>query len=88
MGIAIIFILGVANFALHRAVLESGHSIVSIMQSGSSIFTPKVTLALEFALLLAAMLLVAYGVEGFGWTYGVYTLLNALTAWLILTKRI
>lgn len=88
MGIAIVFLLGIANFALHRAVLESGHAIVRTMRASDSIFTPRITLALEFGLLLAAMLLVAYGHSGWGLTYGIYTSLNALMAWLILTRRI
>ncbi len=88
MGIAIIFLLGVANFAMHRAVLESGHAMVRMMQEGSSIFSPRVTLSMEFGLLLVAMLLVAYGRTAWGWTYAGYTTFNAITAWLILTRRI
>lgn len=88
MGIAIIFVLGIVNFAMHRAVLESGHAIVRTMRESSSIFTARFTLGLEFGLLLVAMLLVAYGHTGWGWTYGIYTAINACTAWLILTRRI
>ncbi len=88
MGIALIFILGIANFALHRAVLDSGHAMVRTMRASSRLFEPRFTLAVEFGVLLLAMLLVANGVEGFGWAYAVYTALNALTAWLILTRRI
>ena len=35
-----------------------------------------------------AMLLVAYGRTAWGWTYAGYTSFNAITAWLILTRRI
>lgn len=88
MGIAVIFILGIANFALHSAVLNSGHSIVRTMQGGGGPVTSRFTLGLEFALLLAAMFLVANGYPGWGWTYGIYTAINAFTAWLILSGRI
>jgi uncharacterized protein (UPF0333 family) len=46
------------------------------------------SLALEFALLLAAMLLVASGHPGWAWAYLGYTALNGLTAWLLLSGRV
>lgn len=88
MGVAIIFLLGIANFAMHRAVLESGHEMVRIMSAEGSLFSPRITLGLEFALLLVAMLLVGNGFAIWGWAYGLYSCANGLTAWLILTRRI
>ncbi|GAA0265970.1 hypothetical protein GCM10009127_01690 [Alteraurantiacibacter aestuarii] len=88
MGVAIIFLLGIANFTMHRAVLESGHAMVRSIAAPGSVFGPRVTLALEFALLLAAMLLVGNGMALWGWAYALYTAGNGLAAWLILSRRI
>ncbi len=88
MAIIIVFLLGVANFAVHRAVLDSGHAIVSAMQPENGFFSARMTLSIEFVLLLAAMLLVASGSSGWGWAYAFYSLANGFAAWLILTRRI
>ena len=88
MAIAFVFLLGIANFAMHRAVLASGHRIVAAMQAGSSFFAPRMTLSIEFAVLVAAMLLVANGASGWGWVYGAYSVTNATAAWLILSRRV
>ena len=42
----------------------------------------------EFLVLLGAMLLVGTGSRGWAWAYAGYTALNAVAAWLILTRRI
>jgi hypothetical protein len=88
MAIVITFLLGIANFTLHRAVLESGHAMVRAMTGKGSLFTPRVTLAIEFGLLLISLLLVANGTEGWAWAYAFYTLANGVAAWLIVTRRI
>lgn len=87
-AILAIFILGVANFAMHKAVLESGHPLVAQLPWSVHRFGGRMTLAIEFLVLLGAMLLVGAGFTGWGWAYFGYTLLNALTAWLILTRRV
>jgi hypothetical protein len=86
--VIVIFVLGVANFAMHKAVLESGHPLVGQMPAIVHKLGGRVTLAAEFVLLLGAMLLVAAGHAGWGWTYLGYTALNAVAAWLILGRRI
>jgi hypothetical protein len=48
----------------------------------------KASMAAEFAILLAAMLLVANGHAGWGWAYFAYSAMNAVAAWLVLTGRI
>ncbi len=85
MWIVATFLLGIGNFALHKAVLESRHPLFE--QLGLAALT-KITLVLEFAALLGALLLVAYGQYFWGWTYLGYSLLNAGSGWLILTRRI
>lgn len=88
MAIALIFLLGVANFAMHRAVMESGHEMVRTMTSGGSPFSPRIMMVIEFCLLLVSLLLVAYGHTGWGWAYAIYSLANGAAAWAILTRRI
>ena len=88
MAIIFTFLLGIGNFAMHRAVLESGHPLMQ----GSSLFGQSrirwLTLTLEFVLLLAAMLLIESGRTGWGVIYWLYTGCNGIAAWLILTRRI
>lgn len=86
-----IAILGVFNFALHRAVLESGHPVfeqtVEPMPEFLEAWGGRLTFVAEFAVLVAAMLLAANGWPEMGWAYLAYTALNAMAAWLILRRR-
>ncbi|MFZ9394643.1 MAG: hypothetical protein ACO25F_01110 [Erythrobacter sp.] len=88
MAIAVIFLLGIGNFALHRAVLESRHPLLGQMPWFVNVMGGKLTLLTEFLVLLAALLLAANGWPGLAWAYLAYSGLNALAAWLILTDRI
>lgn len=88
MAIAVIFLLGIGNFALHRAVLESRHPLLGQMPWFVTVMGGKLTLLTEFLVLLAALLLAANGWPGLAWAYLAYSGLNALAAWLILTDRI
>lgn len=88
MAIAVIFLLGIGNFALHRAVLESRHPLLGQMPWFVHMLGGKLTLLTEFLVLLAALLLAANGWPGLAWAYLAYSALNALAAWLILTGRI
>ena len=88
LALAIIFLLGIANFALHRAVLESGHPMVGQMPSYVQLLGGRLTYIAEFLVLLAAMLLAANGWPGLVWAYGVYSALNAVSAWMILSGRV
>jgi hypothetical protein len=84
----ITFLLGIGNFALHRAVLESGHPMLVRAQWQWRSPLGRMSTALEFVLLLAALLLVAGGRTGWGIAYGIYSALNGLTVWLILSRRV
>ena len=86
--LALVFALGVANFALHKAVLESGHPMVGRMPWFVHMLGGKGSLVVEFLLLLGAMLLVGTGKPGWVWAYAGYSLLNVVAAWLILTRRV
>ena len=81
------FLFGVANFALHKAVLESGHPLLARMPFVTMI-GPRASLAAEFLVLLGAMLLVGSGNPAWAWAYLGYTMFNAVAAWLILTRRV
>ena len=88
LALIIIFLLGIGNFAIHRAVLESGHQLIEQLPGFASLFGGRLTLVAEFLVLFAALFLAANGWSGIAWAYGVYTGLNVGTAWLILTGRI
>lgn len=88
MSLVAIFILGVANFALHRAVLESRHPLLGRSPWYLHQLGGRVTFTTEFLLLFAALLLAAQGGTCVVWVYAGYGVLNALAAWLILTRRI
>ena len=88
MAVILIFILGIGNFALHTAVLESGPPLLGRMPWFVHMLGGRITLLSEFLVLLAAMLLVANGWPNLAWAYLLYTGLNLASAWLILTGRI
>lgn len=88
MWILVTFLLGIGNFALHKAVLESRHPFMDWMAAHGGKAGKRMTLALEFAVLLGAMLLVAYDGVWWGWAYAGYSLVNGIAGWLILARRI
>jgi hypothetical protein len=87
IALLLIFLLGIANFALHKAVLESGHPLLGRMPF-MNVLGPRASLIAEFLVLLGAMLLVGSGSLLWGWAYFGYTTFNALAAWLILSRRV
>ncbi len=88
MTLVIIFVLGIGNFALHGAVLGSGHPLLGRSPWYLHLLGGRVTLVSEFLLLFAAMLLTAQGWLCLGWAYAAYTALNAIGAWLIFSRRV
>jgi hypothetical protein len=88
MAILTLFILGIANFAMHKAVLESGHPLLSQMPWFFHLLSGRFSLFVEFVMLLAAMLMVASGSIAWAWVYAAYSALNGISAWLILTGRV
>jgi hypothetical protein len=88
MAIVMLFALGVANFAMHKAVLESGHPMVARTSVWTGLMGGKLGLGIEFIVLLGAMLMVDAGMTGWAWAYLVYSLLNAVSAWLILSGKL
>jgi hypothetical protein len=88
MLILVTFLLGVANFAVHRAVLDSGHPLMRQVPWFFHVMGGRFSLLVEFVMLLGAMLLVAGGSTGWAWFYTGYSVVNAMSAWLILTGRV
>ncbi len=88
MALVITFLLGVGNFAMHRAVLESRHPLLLELPGLIRLLGGRVSLVAEFVLLLGALLLVAYGHPGWGLAYLAYSALNGVAGWLILSRRV
>ncbi|MCY1670566.1 hypothetical protein OVA07_06010 [Novosphingobium sp. SL115] len=88
MAILITFLLGVGNFALHRAVADSGHPLLGRMPEFFHALGGRFTLILEFLLLVAALTFASEGNVGGPIAYVVYSVLNSFSSWLILTDRV
>lgn len=83
-----IFVLGIGNFALNRAVFDSGHPLFARLPRASQMLSSRAALVTEFAILFFALLLSVQGWPGFVWTYLIYTALNGAVGWLILSGRV
>jgi len=88
MAILTLFLLGIANFAMHKAVLESGHPLLGQVPWFFHLLGGRFSLGVEFVMLLGSMAMVADGSTGWAWGYAAYSGLNGLSAWLILTDRV
>jgi len=87
MVILFVFLLGIGNFTLHKAVLESRHPLLAQLAWLVNLLGGRGSLVLEFAGLFAAMVLVGTGHPGWAWVYLGYSALNGLAAWLLLSGR-
>ncbi|HQV02396.1 MULTISPECIES: hypothetical protein [unclassified Novosphingobium] len=88
MGLFLAFLFGVGNFAAHRAVLNSDHPMLARAPWLFQMMGGRFSLALEFIMLLGAMLMIAQGSTSWAWIYAFYSAVNLGAAWLIVTKRI
>ena len=89
MAILFIFLLGIGNFAMHKAVLESRHPLLGQMPWFVHMLGGRVSLISEFLILLAALFLIASDHSvWWGVGYVLYTAANGISAWLILTRRV
>jgi hypothetical protein len=88
LALIFLFLLGIGNFAMHKAVLESRHVILAQMPWLFEPLGGRFSLIIEFGLLLGSMLMAAEGSLGWVWGYAVYTALDALSAWMILSGRV
>ena len=88
MLVGLVFLCGIANFAMHKAVLESGHPMLHSMLRAFYRGQFPISMALEFAVLSVALLLASHN-SGFAVSaYAIYTAFNALAAWAIVKGRI
>jgi hypothetical protein len=87
MVLLVIFVLGVVNFAMHKAVLNSRHPMLAQMP-WFELLGGRFSLAVEFLLLVGALLLAVYGHPAWGWGYLVYSVLNGFAGWLIVSRRV
>lgn len=88
MVLIALFLLGIGNFTVHKAVLVSGHPMLDALPSFYKSAGGRPSLWFEFFILLAAMLLAGNGWPGVAIAYTIYSLLNFATAWLVLSGRI
>jgi len=88
MALILTFLLGIGNFAVHKAVLDSRHPLLVHLPGFLRLLGGKASLAVEFVLLAGALLLAASDHPGWGWAYFGYSLLNAGAGWLILSRRL
>ncbi len=87
MLMALVFIMGIVNFALHRAVLARWSSIVDGIAQSPSRNAGRFTLGIEFGVLVAALLFASDGGDWAVWAYAIYTFANVLAAWLVFSRR-
>lgn len=87
-GLFIIFVFGVVNVAVHKAVLESGHPLIEQLGWARRVVIVPVSLWFEFAVLLAALAFAHNGWGGAVLAYGGYTVFNAISGWFVLTGRL
>lgn len=83
-----IFVLGIANFAINRAVFQPGHPLFARLPQSSQRLGRVAAMVSEFAVLFFALLLSVEGWPGYAWAYAVYTAVNLGAAWLILNRRV
>ncbi len=88
MGLIIVFLLGMGNFAVHKAVLESHHPLLGKVPFFFHLLGGRFSIFVEFTMLLGSMLMVSQGSWGWALFYACYSAVNAASAWLILSGRI
>ena len=87
ISLAFTLLLGMGNFAWHRAVIESGHRMMSEMRPESLRVLRFFSLLLEFALLYGALYAAWIGHTHWFWAYVIYSLVNGSAAWMIVKGR-
>jgi hypothetical protein len=88
MYLILCFFMGISNFAMHKAVVESGHPFIEDTTLYFGRYFGRGGYVVEFIILAGAMLM-AYG--GVGWivlAYLGYTGCNGVAAWLFLSGRV
>ena len=82
------FLMGIANFAMHKAVAESGHPFVEdTKRYFGKHFGRYSSYGMELLMLIGAMLFAQDGSLIIAFIYWAYTGMNALATWLLLSGR-
>lgn len=89
MYLIIVFLCGIANFTMHKAVLECGHPFVEDTKHYfGGYLGGKAGYFLEF-LALAGALIFAHRGSGLATLfYGSYTAMSGFAAWMLINRRI
>lgn len=88
MALLLAFLLGIGNFAAHKAVLESGHPILEQVPWFFALLGGRFSLLVEFVMLAGTLLMVSTGATGWAWFYAAYSGINFISAWLIVSRRV
>ncbi len=88
MLVFLVFLLGIGNFAAHKAVLESGHPVLQQLAWLFESLGGRLSLILEFVMLVGTLMAMSGGSNGWALFYALYTAVNFGSVWLILTGRI
>lgn len=81
------FLLGVANFAMQKAILASGHPVLAQIAGGRQVLLGRAAFAAEFLVLVSVLAMVADGHAAWCLAYLGYSGVNALAAWALLRAR-
>jgi hypothetical protein len=82
------FLMGIANFAMHKAVAESGHPFVEdTKRYFGTYFSPYGSYAIELTLLIGAMWFANESSLIISLFYWAYTGMNGIATWLLLSGR-
>ncbi|MEY3633621.1 MAG: hypothetical protein RLZZ61_31 [Pseudomonadota bacterium] len=88
MLLTICFLLGIANFYMHKAVAESGHPIVEeTKRTFGRHIGPYGSYAIELALLIGALWLANTGSLALSLLYAAYTAVNGIATWMLLSSK-
>jgi hypothetical protein len=82
------FLMGIGNFAMHKAVVESGHPFIEDATMYFGRYFGRGGYAVEFIILVGAMLMAHGGSLWIVLGYFAYTLFNGLAAWLFLSGKL
>ena len=88
MLLVICFFMGIANFAMHKAVAEAGHPFVEdTKRYFGKHFSPYGSYAIELVLLIGAMLFAQEKAVLVALVYIAYTGMNGVATWLLLSGK-
>ncbi|WP_108810811.1 hypothetical protein [Sphingorhabdus sp. Alg231-15] len=88
MYVFIIFICGIGNFAMHKAMMESNHPMITEARGSFSKFLgPYGSYIIEFGMLAAALIFANMGMLSAVIFYGVYTLANGAGAYVLFSNK-